>query len=571
MSEDKQKVKVLVVDDEDIVVSLICDALEDEQIPVCSASNGPDALRIIKSENIDLLITDIRMSPMDGIVLSRNAREINSNINVIFMTGYANLNTAKDAIRYGAIDYILKPFELSEIRQSVRKAIEKITDSAARMEQASKLDMLSDLSQILYEVGDRKSLVTVSLKFTMMQTEADDGMVLYWNSDRSEFGVVTVYKGESKENTIDSIKLKDHMSGIDLARFQKPELLSKLSDHPLSLLRDDELVGSILFPDWFKSDNSKILTIPISRTDNIFGLITLSVPEGIAESVKVDFKLLSITASQLALSLENLNLLEETQIAYSRLKELQDETIQLEKLATRGEISAEIGHELNNFLGVVAGNLSLLDLHLQRKDYSKLDKYVRGMNDNIEKIKTFTSNLMDLRPTSTALEIISFDRLIVEVVEYLKPQKRFDGVDITLNVEERTIPFLADSTHIQQLLYNLFNNAADASVGCQQREIAIEVTVDETEQTFTVSIKDNGVGIERELLEKAFKDKFTTKPSGHGFGLMVCKRIIDGHSGLLDIESSPGQGTRISIKFQLARTASEVETELSRHEIGSPS
>jgi C4-dicarboxylate-specific signal transduction histidine kinase len=302
----------------------------------------------------------------------------------------------------------------------------------------------------------------------------------------------------------------------------------------------------------------RIVTVPLSRADSLYGLIMIGL-ENEAEKLKeTDLKFLTITASQLALSLENILLLEEAKDAYARLKELQDETIQLEKMATRGEMSAEIGHELNNFLGVVAGNLSLLDLHLKKQHYDELDRYLHAITDNINKIKTFTGNLMDLTPIASRKEDIRFDQLLMEVVDYLKPQKRYRGV--TLEVAELNEPILfeADATHIQQLLYNLFNNAADATEGCARREINVGVVVDRGRGRFAVTIRDSGAGIEPELLEKAFTEKFTTKKSGHGFGLLVCKRIIDGHGGELAIESALSQGTSISVDFPLVDQTREV-------------
>ncbi|HOZ07949.1 MAG TPA: HAMP domain-containing sensor histidine kinase, partial [candidate division Zixibacteria bacterium] len=272
-----------------------------------------------------------------------------------------------------------------------------------------------------------------------------------------------------------------------------------------------------------------------------------------------DTRLLNIAAGQLAVSLENLFLLEETQTAYARLKEMQDETIQLEKLATRGEMSAEIGHELNNFLGVVAGNISLLDHQLKKSGAATAEKYMSAIQTNIEKMKQFTSNLMDLTPIASKKETVYFDQVLAEVIDYLTPQKRFRGVSIDHTVDHESIPFEADSIHIQQLLYNLFNNAADATRGCARREIVSRVEYRPGEPHFRFVIRDTGVGIEPELLAKAFEQKFTTKPDGHGFGLLVCKRIIDAHSGRLHVDSTPGEGTAISIEFPVAGAADSVD------------
>ena len=84
------------------------------------------------------------------------------------------------------------------------------------------------------------------------------------------------------------------------------------------------------------------------------------------------------------------------------------------------------------------------------------------------------------------------------------------------------------------------------------KDISVTTNIVEDKNIFKVIIKDTGVGFDPENLKKAFQDKFTTKPTGHGFGLLVCKRIIESHNGHLHIDSVPGEGTTISIDFPLA-------------------
>ena len=294
-----------------------------------------------------------------------------------------------------------------------------------------------------------------------------------------------------------------------------------------------------------------MIVIPIKRADSLYGVIMTPPTESFQATGTTDYSLLNMAASQLALSLENLFLLEETQSAFSKLKELQDETISLEKMAVRGEMSAEIGHELNNFLGVVAGNFSLLDVLLKKKSYDSIDKHLNAIFNHIERMKTFTSNLMDLSNITSKKEVIDFDNLLSEVIDYLKPQKRFSGITIDFERTGQNIPFEADATHIQQLLYNIFNNAADATRDCNTRQIKIRVHIDPDNQRFSVTIADTGSGIEPERLAQMFNQRFTTKKDGHGYGLMVCKRIVEGHNGHLQVDSTVGKGTSFCIDFPL--------------------
>jgi len=549
MTDPKPKVcRILAVDDEEIVQSLIRDALEEEGHRVLTAASGHDALQILKSETIDLLITDIRMPNMSGTDLAEQARSFNPAIGIIFMTGYASLTSAKDAIKRGALDYIMKPFELAEIRLAVKNGIEKLSSAATSHEQ---LTSLSDFSNMLFAAGDRRSLVMSSLRFAIMNLKCERGSVLYYDRDRGDYVMFTEWAGECREDVIGREPLHGMADNGLLLPLNEPILVAAFEEHPIFQMKPDPALRPFLVPPWM-TERDQVTVVPVTRAATFHGLMMFAHHDDTVRIKATDLKFLSIAASQLAISLENLLLLEEAQRAYSRLKELQDETIELEKMAARGVMSAEIGHELNNFLSVVIGNVEMLQLHLRNGHTDKLNKYVETVSATLAKIRSFTANLMDLRSISSKEEIVRIDRLLKEVVEYLQPQKRFREVQILMPLDIPEISFRADVTQIQQLLYNLFHNAADATSDCPRREIRVGLEHDHDAASFCLTIADSGTGFEPESLAKAFQQQFTTKKSGHGFGLMVCRRIIDKHGGKLEIESAPGEGTRLSMTFPVA-------------------
>jgi signal transduction histidine kinase len=384
----------------------------------------------------------------------------------------------------------------------------------------------------------------------MMHLRVTHGSVMFCDKEHEACVTISIANDETTQDNMPSSMILDAVQKSGMKDLQYPFLISKIDDHPVYQAQPVPQLRPFLTPSWATQDQ-QLMVVPVVRPSDLFGWFVLGTPEPVPQIREAELKFLTITAGQLAITLENLTLLEETQKAYLGLKELQDETVRLEKIATRGQMSAEIGHELNNFLGVVAGNLQLLDFQLKKGNVQELGRYVTAMSETIEKIKVFTANLMDLTPISSQKSVIPFGKLMNEVIDYLRPQKRFQGVQIKISGTDLELPFEADTTQMQQLLFNLFNNAADAMSDQSHKEIAVRVK-SSCQDNFSVTITDTGCGFPPELLAKAFNERFTTKKLGHGFGLVVCKRIIENHGGTLKVESVPNQGSTISIAFPIA-------------------
>lgn len=119
-------VRILVVDDDEISRKILQDTIEQEGIEISLAANGLEGLKRLLVEPFDIVLTDLNMPRMDGLTLLREIRKLYPHILVIIITGYGSLNSAIDAIRNGAYDYVQKPFTTEEMRVTCRNAIEKI-------------------------------------------------------------------------------------------------------------------------------------------------------------------------------------------------------------------------------------------------------------------------------------------------------------------------------------------------------------------------------------------------------------------------------------------------------------
>ena len=123
----KGKFKILVVDDEEIIRSLLTEHLSDEGYSVVAVPSGEEALEVFKNDQAHLVITDIRMGGMSGVQLLEEVKKLDSDAMVIMITSHASLDSAVTTLRAGAYDYIFKPFEdLDLVTEVVTRAMDKI-------------------------------------------------------------------------------------------------------------------------------------------------------------------------------------------------------------------------------------------------------------------------------------------------------------------------------------------------------------------------------------------------------------------------------------------------------------
>jgi len=116
--------RILIVDDEARILLLLQSLLKANGYDVVSAKDGLSALEVLRKEPCDVVITDLRMAPMDGLTLFREIRTFNTEVPIILLTAYASVETAIDAMKSGAFDYLTKPFKVDEMLATVKRAEE---------------------------------------------------------------------------------------------------------------------------------------------------------------------------------------------------------------------------------------------------------------------------------------------------------------------------------------------------------------------------------------------------------------------------------------------------------------
>lgn len=139
--DDFSQMKVLIVEDEEQILEFLKDVLEGLGFPVFTAPNGVRAFEIMKAEKISLVLSDINMPEISGLQLLTKARRQNLGAPFIFLTGNCSADVIIEAVRLGASDFLLKPFEVL----ALEKVVQRVAAIGLRMEQID--DMLRSLGQ----------------------------------------------------------------------------------------------------------------------------------------------------------------------------------------------------------------------------------------------------------------------------------------------------------------------------------------------------------------------------------------------------------------------------------------
>ena len=160
---------------------------------------------------------------------------------------------------------------------------------------------------------------------------------------------------------------------------------------------------------------------------------------------------------------------------------------------------------------------------------------------------------MDFSGAEPKMERVDVNALLQRSIEFVRTQNRFDGVEWDIALCEPAPELRADPGQLQQVLLNLFMNAADAmnaEANLARKAISIVTTRDDRAGMLKVVVQDTGPGVPTSNLTKIFEPHFTTKPDGHGFGLSTSYRIVASHGGRIVVEN-PGQGARFTVTLPL--------------------
>ncbi|MFO7930110.1 MAG: sensor histidine kinase [Thermodesulfobacteriota bacterium] len=298
---------------------------------------------------------------------------------------------------------------------------------------------------------------------------------------------------------------------------------------------------------------------PVAGGINTFMLIIVSSATLFFNRVRHVYQ--QISADKQALQSAHNELLALNQSLEKRIRERTDALVQHEKqmahadrLASIGQLSSGIAHEINNPLGIIQGYTQLLlrdepEGSQRNGDLQIILKHAKSCKAIVEDLLNFA------RRSQPEMADIDIHEVIEDALVFIRHRSKMENVRIEKNFGEDLPAVRMDEKKIKQVLVNLVMNAGHAV--SQNGVITISTRFDTTHRELSVEVADDGHGIEKRHLSRIFDPFFTTKPTGEGtgLGLAVSYGIVKSHGGDIRVDGRPGEGAVFTVVLPVDRKA----------------
>jgi len=399
-----------------------------------------------------------------------------------------------------------------------------------------------------------KELIKIAIKLTS-EKDTDkllelitDSALDFLQAERSTVFLIDEANNELFSKIGTGVNTKEIRFPIDkgiagyVARTGESLIIENPYDHPL-FNKDVDLKTGFITRD--------ILTVPMKNVeDKIIGVFqVLNKLNGKFNDEDKEYAMAFASIS--AVAIENARLIEEQkrqyellQKAYQELQTAQETIIKQEKFATIGQLASGINHEIKNQLGVIMAVEAIRKMYPENQ---KIQMYTQLILDARNRIVSMLDEIRDFAKKKdyekTQVNLID---LINHTLNICRFDKELDSMKLIFEPVEDLKPIvLINADKIQQVLINLIRNAGHAS----EPKSRIEIELEKSNNFWLIKVRDYGKGIPDEIKEKVWEPFFTTKSTGTGLGLDICKKIIENHNGEIWFDSEVGKGTIFYIKL----------------------
>jgi len=488
--------RVLLVDDEASIRQSLALILTKAGYDVATVADLASAYRECENGPWDVVLTDLVLPDGSGIDLLRCVRERRSEVPVIAITGEPNVETAVEAVRLGAYDYVCKPIRRETLLSVVERAVEKhrlIYDNRCYRQNLERL------------VHERTADLIASEQRYRELIEQAPAMV-YQLDDEGRFLTVNQTQLATLGYQLDELLL------MTLADICPREHRHRVVDH---LQRVREAGSGELDLEWVRKDGTRLnVEVRATAVRDEAGDFLLS--RGFAHDV-------------------------------TSRKRLEMQLIQADKLSTIGLMVSGVAHELNNPLTGICGYAEML---MQDDRLSnELKTTLRLMYSEGERATRIVQNLLSfVRAGDRATDYFDLHATIDSVIDLMGYRLRRGEVAVERDFDPAVGALFGDMHQLQQVLLNLVNNAIQAMVADGQPS-RLRLVTRQGDGEVMVQAVDNGHGIQPTHLAHIFDPFFTTKAEGEGtgLGLSISRAAVEAHGGRIAVESRVDEGTTFTL------------------------
>ncbi len=225
-----------------------------------------------------------------------------------------------------------------------------------------------------------------------------------------------------------------------------------------------------------------------------------------------------------------------------------------EKMAAVGSLAAAVAHEINNPIAAIAGIAQAMCDAGPAGEPGAAPGGAALILEQTQRIAAISRQIAELtRPPVTTPELLDLNALVRSTCKFIGYDQRLRNVDVALDLDHELPAVNAIADHLTQVLMNLLINAADALAGVTDPKPTIRVATRPAADGVTLTVVDNGHGMDAAVLARAFEESFSTKPpdKGRGLGLFLCRALLERDGAAIDIASAPGAGATVTIHLPL--------------------
>ena len=496
--------RILVVDDEPDILRVLSKSLKADGYEVETAPDGEAALEVYTRTTPQIVITDIKMPGMDGIEVLKEIKHRNEETQVIIITGHGDIDSAIEALQYGASDFINKPVRDEALAIALKRAQEKIAITRQLKEYTEDLEeKVETATRVLRRQSNFQSRLIRSSNDGIVATDQNLKIVVYNPGAEKIFGYAVT----------DVINIK---SAADLFT---PEITRR--------------VGMAMNGEFNGKD------IPWNET---------TIVSASGEQIPVRFS---------GAVLEEKDRTMGSVVFFQDLREikrLEQELVNSERLAAVGQTVAGLAHGLKNILHGLKGGSYLVDLGLKKEDTEKLRQGWDMIKRNIVRTSELVLDLLTYsKERAPEYENCRPNEIANDVCALLQERARKYDIILVRDFDDAIGEVSMDPRTLHQALLNLMTNAIDACLFDEDTGKQWKVSLKSAREKGAMirfEVSDNGAGMSAEVLQKLFTSFFSTKGRrGTGLGLMVTRKMIEEHRGSIEVTSEPGKGTTFTVRL----------------------